>query len=307
MTLLAPKWTSEQFNEARLQAIELFRQQRMQEPLEDYLSHFSEARASMENLLELTVDFKELNERAGEALSTHLQAVRYLAGPPISNDDLKVVAGDADGDVSLAPSRLTTDAVLASRIVQTVLLGLDRERFPWVSEDREPTEAERASAITATSALIAARKVLTARANESKEAQEQLVKDALSAAGFNEVPTRDISTLAHAPKLGEFCGESNFGTRKADIVIRLWDQRVMALECKVSNSSTNSVKRLNNDAAVKAKTWLEQFGTAQMVPAAMLAGVFKLHNLESAQQAGLTIWWSQDNDTMLNWIERTRP
>ncbi len=307
MTLLAPKWTSKQFNEARLQAIELFRQQRMQEPLEDYLSHFSEARASMENLLELTVDFKELNERAGEALSTHLQAVRYLAGPPISNDDLKVVAGDADGDVSLAPSRLTTDAVLASRIVQTVLLGLDRERFPWVSEDREPTEAERASAITATSALIAARKVLTARANESKEAQEQLVKDALSAAGFNEVPTRDISTLAHAPKLGEFCGESNFGTRKADIVIRLWDQRVMALECKVSNSSTNSVKRLNNDAAVKAKTWLEQFGTAQMVPAAMLAGVFKLHNLESAQQAGLTIWWSQDNDTMLNWIERTRP
>ncbi len=307
MTLLAPKWTSKQFNEARLQAIELFRQQRMQEPLEDYLSHFSEARASMENLLELTVDFKELNERAGEALSTHLQAVRYLAGPPISNDDLKVVAGDADGDASLAPSRLTTDAVLASRLVQTIFVGLDRERFPWVSEDREPTEAERASAVTATSALIAARKVLTARANESKEAQEQLVKDALSAAGFNEVPTRDISTLAHAPKLGEFCGESNFGTRKADIVIRLWDQRVMALECKVSNSSTNSVKRLNNDAAVKAKTWLEQFGTAQMVPAAMLAGVFKLHNLESAQQAGLTIWWSQDNDTMLNWIERTRP
>lgn len=307
MTLLAPRWTSEQFEVARLQAVQLFRQQRVQEPLEDYLSHFGEARDSVEDLLELTVDLRELSERAGEALSHHLAAVRYLAGPPISEDDLKVSAGTEEGeDASLAPSRVLADAVLARRIVQTVLLGLDRERFPWVSEGREPSEGERAVAITASSALMAARKVLTSRANESKTAQEQLVKEALKGAGFTEVSARNITTLHHAPKLGEFCGESNFGSRKADIVLRLWDQRVMALECKVSNSSTNSVKRLNNDAAVKSKTWLEQFGTAQMVPAAMLAGVFKLHNLKSAQASGLTIWWSQDLDTMLEWIDRTR-
>jgi hypothetical protein len=134
--------------------------------------------------------------------------------------------------------------------------GLDRNRFPWVAEDREPTEAERGAAAMASAALIASRRVITARAHESKS--EQLVKDRLIHESFTEVAPRDIPTLDQAPALGEFCGESLLGTRKADIVIRLWDRRVLALECKVSNSSTNSIKRLNNDAAVKAGIWLSE-------------------------------------------------
>jgi hypothetical protein len=98
-----------------------------------------------------------------------------------------------------------------------------------------------------------------------------------------------------------------FGTRKADFVIGLWDGRKMPLECKVSNSSTNSVKRLNNDAAVKAGVWRQEFGTAQTVPAAMLSGVFKTHNLISAQQGGLALFWAYRLDLFIDWIEGTRP
>ena len=98
-----------------------------------------------------------------------------------------------------------------------------------------------------------------------------------------------------------------FGGRKADIVIRLWDRRVMPTECKVSNSSTNSVKRLNNDAAVKAGKWLDEFGTAQTVPTAVLSGVYKRHNLEQAQDRDLTIFWALNLDTMVSFIESTRP
>ena len=50
----------------------------------------------------------------------------------------------------------------------------------------------------------------------------------------------------------------------------------MPVECKVSNSSTNSVKRLNNDAAVKAERGQTCSGRADVVPAATLSGVFKL-------------------------------
>ena len=85
-----------------------------------------------------------------------------------------------------------------------------------------------------------------------------------------------------------------FGDRKADLVVRLYDGRLMPIECKVSNSATNSVKRLNNDAAVKAEAWLKQFGTLQTVPTAVLSGVFKRHNLVQAQEAGLTIYWAHD-------------
>ena len=77
------------------------------------------------------------------------------------------------GEVRLSSSALRRDPETALTAIQTVRLGLDRNRFPWVAEDREPTEAERNAAIVATAALVAARKVMTARANEGKTAQEQ--------------------------------------------------------------------------------------------------------------------------------------
>jgi SpoU rRNA methylase family enzyme len=80
----------------------------------------------------------------------------------------------------------------------------------------------------------------------------------------------------------------------------------MALECKVSNSSTNSVKRLNNDAAVKAEYWLKVFGTSQVVPAAVLSGVFKVMNLAQAQERGLALFWSHDLDKLGAFIDTTR-
>ena len=305
MAHLPPRWTPEQFDEQRLAAIAIFREQRMREPLIDYLSHHDEARSAMEELLEATVDLSRLVEQAPLMMSNPqlFEAVRYLAGPPISKDDLKVVA-DVE---SLAPGRMLSNPEMARTAVETVLLGLDRQRFPWFSEGREATYYERLAAVQSSAALIAQRRVMTARANESKGAQEEAVKAALRANGFREVPTRNIEMLGDAPGIGLFSGESMFGERRADLVVRLWDSRVMPIECKVSNSSTNSVKRLNNDAAVKAPLWIRDFGANNVVPSAMLAGVFKRHNLEQAQANGMTIWWSHDLDGLISWIEETRP
>lgn len=306
-----PKWSSQQLETERLLAIEVFRQKRMQEPLEEYLDAFDIARGATETLLEMTVDFSELEDNAVDVLSDKalLEAVRYLPGPPISKDDLTTLLDDAQSDKrpSLAPSRIRADPELAKRIVQTVLLGLDRNRFPWVGEDREPSEAERAAAAMATAALIASRRVMTNRANVAKSEQEAAVKARLVAAGFEEIPSRTMNNLADAPKAGEFCSESRFGSRKADVIAGLWDNRVMPIECKVSNSSTNSVKRLNNDAAVKAGTWKDEFGKNNVVPTALLAGVFKRHNLEQAQDAGLVIFWAHKLNALVEFVESTKP
>ena len=157
-----------------------------------------------------------------------------------------------------------------------------------------------------TAALIATQKVQTGRRNEAKKTQEGAVADALRAAGFTEVPTRAVTNMSHLPAHGEFCAEALFGSRKADLIVRLWDGRVMPTECKVSNSSTNSVKRLNNDAAVKARTWIQEFGTVTCVPAAVLSGVFKTRNLISAQADGLTLFWAHGLDRMTSFITSTR-
>ena len=96
-----------------------------------------------------------------------------------------------------------------------------------------------------------------------------------------------------------------FGEDKADLVAHLFDGRLMPIECKVSNSATNSVKRLK-EAYNKAARWLEAFGKRQTVPGAVLSGVFKQHNLVQAQQTGLTIFWAHDLGSLGDFVNSTK-
>lgn len=299
----APRWSEDELEFDLASAIKQFRDVRMQEPLEQYLESFDAYRDAVEELIEGTVDLSELSEQAVELLTQPnlLTAIRYLASPAISEDDLKVLA-----EAVLSPSRLRQDPAMAQRVIDTVLLGLDRHRFPWVTEDREPTDAEREVAVVSTAALIATQKVQTARRTTAKDDQEGAVAECLLANGFTEVPRRAVSNVSQLPEPGQFCRESLFGSRKADLIVRLWDGRAMPVECKVSNSATNSVKRLNNDAAVKAKIWIAEFGTATAVPAAVLSGVFKVHNLVTAQDDGLTIFWAHRLEALIEFAEGTK-
>jgi hypothetical protein len=299
-----PRWTKEQLEFDRAKAVTFFRRERMEEPLEDYLEAFDLYQGYIEELLETTVDLSQLERTALAVLSDPrlLEAFRYLAAPPISQDDLKVLAEAP----SLAKGRLKSKPEDVKRLIDVVRLVLDRRRFSWVVENREPTEAERSAAVMASAALMAASRVQTKRRSTGKEQQEALVKQALRELGLHEVAARDIPNVSLAPSAGEFCGESRLGTRKGDIIIRLWDQRVMPIECKVSNSSLNSVKRLNNDAAVKAGSWQRDFGLRQVVPTAVLSGVYKIHNLLDAQERGLTLFWVHDLKPLTEWIVSTR-
>ena len=48
----------------------------------------------------------------------------------------------------------------------------------------------------------------------------------------------------------------------------------------------------HEEAAGKAAKWLRAFGDRATVPSAVLSGVFKPTNLETAQQAGLSLFWA---------------
>lgn len=298
-----PIWTDEQLEADLSKAAAVFSKERLEEPLEDYLEAFDEYQGYAEEIMESTVDLSQIEAVALDVLGDPklLEAFRYLAGPPISQDDLKVLA-DAS---SLSKPRLAESPEVVQRLIGVVKLVLDRRRFAWVVEDREPTEAERNAAIVASAALMAASRTQTKRRTIGKDQQENLVKAALRDIGFLEVPSRKIHNISMAPGPGEFCGESVLGNRKGDIIVRLWDHRVMPIECKVSNSSTNSVKRLNNDAAVKAVSWKTDFGLRQVVPSAVLGGVYKLHNLRDAQERGLTIFWGHNLVALTDWIAAT--
>jgi hypothetical protein len=298
-----PQWTDEQLSAGIEKAKSLFRDERIREPLAAYTQSFDRYQSAVADLLDMTTGLTQLNAKAIDVLTNPilLEAFRYLAGPPISTDDLAVLA-----DARLSASQLRRDPAMLQRVLQIVEATLDPRRFPWVAEGREPTATEKNAAITASAALLAVSRVGTARRNEGKDRQELAVRDALLEKNWMLVAPRVVLTLNQAPGPGEFCRESLLGATKADFLLGLRDHRIMPIECKVSNSSTNSVKRLNREAAGKAEYWIKEFGARNVVPVAVLSGVFKLHNIRDAQERGITIYWAHDLAELVAWIEDAR-
>ncbi|MGH3302673.1 MAG: XamI family restriction endonuclease [Streptosporangiaceae bacterium] len=240
MSLSPPRWTPAELAFSVERAVRIFRDQRLSEARDDYASHFEEARSAVEDLLELTTDLATLRQMGGRAIidGGYLEAVRYLAAPPVSTDDLETLSGVTESQFAKANQWLI--------VVDTIMTYIDSQRFPWIVDNQEPTEAERHAAVIATAAQIAARRILTARANEAKRNQEDLVKQALRGTGFEEVRAREVRSSGSFPRSGQYCGESKVGHKKADIVAGLRDERILAIECKVSNSKVNSTKRIGS-------------------------------------------------------------
>lgn len=175
------------------------------------------------------------------------------------------------------------------------LLGkLDRYRFPWVFEQREPTDAEYQAAVLATASLWCVQRVATSRRTDASLAQQQAVEQLLRQLGYQLVTAREFVVPWSELKERQYSREAKLGKdrHKADFVIRPTYDTVVAVECKVSNSETNSIKRLN-DVINKARSWKESFG-AQVVCVAIIGGVFKIGDLKRAQQSGVRLIFDHD-------------
>jgi hypothetical protein len=306
------RWKLPQLKADAKTARDLFRHERVGEPLALYEQFFAKFavifRETIGQLPNLAADPIDPSLIAAMVTGRDQQkAFRYLTAPPISEDDLKALA-----DTTLAPSVLAGDANLAKRVRDTVMTILDPHRFPWMIQSRrakgaKPSSDEIERAVIASAVLAAAREVETHRRNTSKDGQEQAVKDLLISAKFKEVAVREIPMLTAAPKPGEFCGETRLAGTRADVVVRLHDQRVMAIECKVSNSSVNSYKRIVHDTGGKAATWYRTLGDAQVVPAAVMSGVFSVANLENVQNnMRVALFWQHRLQDLASFVKKAK-
>jgi len=81
----------------------------------------------------------------------------------------------------------------------------------------------------------------------------------------------------------------------------------MAIECKVSNSGVNSYKRLVHDTGGNAAHWYNQLGRAQVVPCAVLSGVYNITNLEDVQEnKGVYLFWQHRPADFAHFVCSTR-
>jgi hypothetical protein len=296
-----PVWDDARLEADRSRAVELFIEERVAEGSLRYLGVFDANLIRVKRLFRATTDLTDLSD--GTAISDEpslLSLARYLAGPPISGDDLDTLAG-----MKIAKrKRITKD--LAQKAASVIEAAIDERRFPWLftTPHRRPTNAERQIAIRWTAGLKTAQEVQMSRRSESSARQEAAVISLLEKLEFERLPIRPIGSTSVLER-GKFSGEADVAGTKCDVPAALWDGRLLLVECKVSNSAVNSVKRLNRETVGKAGRWRDEFGT-RAVPAAVLAGVFKWSNLKAAQTAGVTLFWEHDLESLAQFINATR-
>ena len=300
------RWTTAELVTDIEEAKAVFRDRRFREPLEVYSRFYATFAPVFADIIDRLPSLAQ--DQLDPATLVNLvrdddvrTALRYLTAPPISEDDLKTLA-----ETTLSPTVLRTDAERARRVRDVIFQILDLHRFPWISENRKPTQHERMQAVVASAVLVAAQKVATSRRSDARKEQEDAVKTLLWDIGFIEVDSRDIPMIDLAPQPREFCSESKLGGTRADILVRLYDRRLMPIECKASNSAVNSFKRINHEALGKARSWITDFGERHVVPVAVISGVFNADNLDTAQDHGLAVIWSHRLEDLAEFVESSR-
>lgn len=305
----ARKWSRQEILRDVEQAKELFRQRRLEEPKERYLEAFKSLERANKKVVELLpglladpVDPRLLSSLVRE--EDLLTAFRYLGAPPISTDDLETLLGN-----TLAPTLIARDSERAKNLVDILRRILDPKRFPWIYENRPASKSEKNAAVLASCVAASAQRVQTSRRSDERDAVEGAVRALLSEMGWTREPSprKGIQVLlTDAPQNGTFMIGCTVGEHNADIVVRLADGRVLALECKASNSEINSRKRINKEVAVDAGSWVRQFGEQNVVPAAVIQGVFNPAYLTVAQETPVVFFWAHRLTDLKRFLLRSR-
>lgn len=298
-----PFWTTEELEELREEAL-----QRTIKRYLDGRDRFAEiqgdCRAKVQELFDATDYLRTLGQDKDlfkQAPSLEAPA-RYTTMPAISAGNLEVV-GEKDGPIA------------------TIVKFLDRDRFPWLGRDgsRPATETEIELAIHVTAQLWAEARMQTESRTKSAKDQEQEVRDRLTAAGLQYVAPKEIrerlNELGDKPaeglmpnnyqevlKRNEFTREIHVAGAKCDVPIRLPNGRLLPIECKVSNTYVNSVKRLIRESVGKGDSWRQAFSN-EIHTGVVIAGAFKMVNLQAAQAKGTLIFFDHNLEALDRFLQ----
>lgn len=291
------RWSKEELRAARDESEDVFRIARQQEGPKAFYDAYEAVEPEIRAVLKDTSDLRKLTGRLFIEKPAAWHILRYFCAPPISEEDLWTLVGRK---FKLVPADVADDTAEALATV------FDLVRLPWLREKRAPTVTEREAAVMATTSLLAHERLKTQRRGSASKRQEDAVAEALGTVGLEHDERRDPILVLDRLKRGAFSRERKVDGAKCDVPVRLFDGRLLALECKVSNGPKNSWKRLHREVGGKSERWRQEFGS-QVVTGAVLAGVFDLSCIESSQeQHNVFIFWQQDLSPLLEFIESTK-
>ena len=235
----------------------------------------------------------------------HARIFRHILAPPLSQDQFALCypswqksTEKHDGPKSKPESAAAVANAIKERRVWTLT--------PWLSSGRNPTRRELERLFWSISGLIANQQFATVQRNRLARVQEGAITSLLDASGWTKLPSSLLDTKAALP-LKHYMHKTRFATsttrpQEVDIALGLKSTIVLAMECKVTNDVTNSIKRVN-DVLKKAHAWKDHWGSF-VKTAAILQGVIAEKDVMRLLDGDIEVFWSHDLPHFDQWLSK---
>lgn len=232
-----------------------------------------------------------------------MAVLRYMMAPPLSQDQFALVCGGwRKGSEGPRSSPLPQD--VAERAADEFARRVSPHLSRWLTGGGKHLRDGIEKTVWYVGALMAAQAIQTTSRMQASTGQETELVALLRDAGWTQLPAKLLDRRASLPSR-QFMHKTRFTTATAtgqevDVALGLANDMVLALECKVSNDQTNSVKRVN-DILKKANVWKEHWGNFVQT-GALLRGVFSTRDVTRLLDAKVVVFWSHDLAYAREWL-----
>lgn len=240
------------------------------------------------------------------ASGEHARIFRHILAPPLSQDQFALFypawkkSTEKQGGPKSKPSS-------AAAVVTAVQERRVATLTPWLGSGRAPTRRELERLFWSVSPLLANQQFSTVQRNRLARIQESSITALLDANGWIKLPSSLLDTKAALP-LKHYMHKTRFATattrpQEVDIALGLKSTVVLAMECKVTNDATNSIKRVN-DILKKSTAWKTHWGSF-VKTAAVLQGVIADKDVMRLLDDGVEVFWSHDLPHFAQWVAKS--
>lgn len=235
----------------------------------------------------------------------HMLVFRHMTAPPISQDQFSLVCpGWRKGTEKVGGITVRQDE--ADFVAAAFEERRSRPLTPWVDANRPPLKREIRRLLWTIAPLIASQQVQTLQRNRAAAKQEMAVISLLTSKRWDKQQASLLDTRA-ALGSKQFMHKTRYATATAtaqevDIALGIGNTFVLAMECKVSNDATNSVKRIN-DVLKKSIAWKTHWGSF-VKTAALLQGVIAAKDVYRLIDEGVEVFWSHDLTAFEEWLDK---
>lgn len=226
------------------------------------------------------------------------ELLRQLTAPPLSQDQFALLCPEYSKNAEKKARPVSPEKA------QAVAAAFRRWLDPRILEG---VAADRVIDVAAGPLYILARqKFETDRRIQAARAQEQGVIELLDELGFERTSSREIDqpwTVGERRYMHKttFRGAAK-STAEVDIAVGMSSGRLLAIECKVSNDATNSIKRVN-DVLKKREAWEQGYGRV-LTTGAVLSGVIAGKDVARLSASGVYVFFSHDLESLRHFLAR---